>query len=220
MMGINLSVYYSTVIFRQVGLSQFMAQLLAALMNTLFAAGTIPLVYTIEKFGRRNIMMYSAVVLTMCMVVFVAMIGLPNPTGATQWTAVGAIFIYNTVFGYGWIGVCWLYGPEIAPLKLRHAGAAAGAFGEWLFSFITVFAGGIALQNVGWKIWIWMALSCFLAIFFVYFMCPETSGKSLEEIDLLFAKDDVKQSLLARQVLSQRKPDEKGTESPICIESA
>lgn len=62
---------------------------------------------------------------------------------------------------------------QIAPLKLRHAGAAAGAFGEWLFSFITVFAGGIALRNVGWKIWLWMALSCAAAVPFVYFMCPE-----------------------------------------------
>lgn len=188
--------YYSTVIFAQVGLSPFMAQLLAAIMNTFFAAGTVPLVYTIEKFGRRNILMYSAIALTVCMAIFVAMIGLENRTDATQWTAVGAIFIYNIVFGYGWIGVCWLYGPEvcfealnmkrleltteqIAPLKLRHAGAAAGAFGEWLFSFITVFAGGIALQNVGWKIWIWMALSCFVAIFFVYFMCPEVRFLSL-----------------------------------------
>ena len=111
--GINLSVYYSTVIFSQVGLSPFLAQLLAAIMNTLFAAGTIPLVYTIEKVGRRNVMMYSAAVLTVCMVVFVAMIGLPNPSIGTQWTAVAAIFVYNTVFGYGWIGVCWLYGPEV-----------------------------------------------------------------------------------------------------------
>ena len=111
--GINLSVYYSTVIFSQVGLSPFLAQLLAAIMNTFFAAGTIPLVYTIEKVGRRNVMMYSAVVLTVCMVVFVAMIGLPNPSIGTQWTAVAAIFVYNTVFGYGWIGVCWLYGPEV-----------------------------------------------------------------------------------------------------------
>lgn len=105
--------YYSTVIFSQVGLSRFMAQLLAALMNTLFAAGTVPLVWTIEKFGRRSILLYSAIALTICMVIFVAMIGLPNPTLATQWTAVGAIFVYNTVFGYGWIGVCWLYGPEV-----------------------------------------------------------------------------------------------------------
>ncbi|KAH6632880.1 general substrate transporter [Boeremia exigua] len=200
MMGINLSVYYSTVIFSQLGLPLFKAQLLAAVMNTLFAAGTIPLVFTIERVGRRAVLLWSAVALTGCMIVFVAMIGLPNPTPATQWTAVAAIFVYNSVFGYGWIGVCWLYGPEIAPLKLRHTGAAAGAFGEWLFSFITVFAGGIALQNVGWKIWLWMALSCAAAVPFVWFMCPETTGKSLEEIDLLFAKDHVKQSALANEI--------------------
>lgn len=172
-----------------------MSQLLSALMNTLFAAGSVPLIFTIERFGRRNILIHSAVALTVCLVIFIAMIGLPNPTAATQWTAVGAIFVYNFVFGYGWIGVPWLYGPEVtksdqfsaakslnsnvvvqmAPLKLRHAGGAAGAFGEWLFSFITVFAGGIALENVGWKIWIWMALSCFVSIFFVFFLCPEVS---------------------------------------------
>lgn len=105
--------YYSTLIFSQVGLSPFLSQLLAAIMNTLFAAGTVPLVYSIERFGRRNILMYSAAALTVCMTVFVAMIGLPSKTLATQWVAVGAILIYNIVFGYGWIGVCWLYGPEV-----------------------------------------------------------------------------------------------------------
>lgn len=114
--------------------------------------------------------------------------------------------------------MCWLYGPEIAPLKYRHLGGAAGAFGEWLFSFITVFAGGIALQNVGWKIWIWMLLSCAAAIPFVYFMCPEvcvllyrpppsslttwqTTGKTLEEIDLLFAKSSLSDSAWAGEMI-------------------
>jgi hypothetical protein len=114
-------------------------------------------------------------------------------------------------------------------LKLRHVGAAAGAFGEWLFSFITVFAGGIALQNVGWKIWLWMALSCATAVPFVYFLCPEvcpfitrrlhreytnsvliqTAGKTLEEIDLIFAKDSVKNSDLAIEVLAHHDVAEK-----------
>ncbi|KFZ10526.1 hypothetical protein V502_08077 [Pseudogymnoascus sp. VKM F-4520 (FW-2644)] len=211
MMGINLSVYYSTVIFAQVGLSPFLTKLLAAIMNTLFAAGTVPLVYTIEKVGRRNVMLYSAIVLTVCMSIFVAMISLPNPSAGTQWTAVAAIFVYNIVFGYGWIGVCWLYGPEIAPLKLRHAGAAAGAFGEWLFSFITVFAGGIALENVGWKIWLWMALSCAAAVPFVWFLCPETSGKTLEEIDFLFTKSSIKHSNPASEILAHHDLGEKAT---------
>lgn len=40
-------------------------------------------------------------------------------------------------------------------------------------SFVTVFAGGIALTNVGPLIWIWMVLSAAIAVPFVYFMCPE-----------------------------------------------
>jgi hypothetical protein len=182
--GINLSVYYSTVIFQQVGLSDFLAQILAAVMNTLFATGTFFLPGTIEKFGRRPILIWSAVGCTICMTVFVAMIGYPNPTLAMQWTAVAFVIIYNFIFGYGWIG------------------GAAGAFGEWLFSFITVFAGGIALQNIGWKIWLWMLLSCALAVVFVYYMCPETTGKSLEEIDLIFAKQSVKDSVLASELIA------------------
>jgi MFS family permease len=111
--GINLSVYYSTVIFSQIGLSAFLSQLLAAVMNTGFALGTVPLPWTIEWLGRRRVMIWSAVLLTACMVVFVAMIGLPNPTLATQWISVAAIIIYNFTFGFGWIGVPWLYGPEV-----------------------------------------------------------------------------------------------------------
>ncbi|KAJ9663116.1 hypothetical protein H2201_005787 [Coniosporium apollinis] len=210
MMGINLSVYYSTLIFAQVGLSPFLAQLLAAVMNTLFASGTIPLVFTIERFGRRPILMWSAVGLTICMTIFVSMIGAPNPTLTMQWVAVASVIVYNFIFGYGWIGVCWLYGPEIAPLKFRYVGGASGAFGEWLFSFITVFAGGIALQNVGWKIWLWMLLPCAAAVPFVYFMCPETTGKSLEEIDLVFAKESVKNLALANEIIAhQHGHDEK-----------
>jgi len=64
---------------------------------------------------------------------------------------------------------------QIAPLKYRHIGGAAGSTGEWLFSFITVYAGGIAINTVGWKIWIWQLVACLAMIPFVYFMCPEVS---------------------------------------------
>ncbi|KAJ6092307.1 hypothetical protein N7467_004276 [Penicillium canescens] len=187
MMGINVAVYYSVKIFSQIGLSSTISQLLAAVMNTVFAIGSFLLPSTIEKLGRRNIMMYSAVCLTICLTVFVAMIGSPNPTLTKQWVAVAAIIMYNLIFGYGWIGEA--YRAKIAPLQFRHIGGAASAFGEWLFCFITVFAGGIGLENVGWKLWLWCLLSCAVAVPFVYCMCPETTGKTLEEIDLLFKKE-------------------------------
>lgn len=109
--------YYSTTIFAQIGLSDFMSQILAAVMNTTFALGSVFLPSTIERFGRRNIMIYSAVGLTICLTVFVGMIGSPNPTLPKQWTAVASMFVYNFLFGYGWIGACWLYGPEVCDVE-------------------------------------------------------------------------------------------------------
>lgn len=114
--GINLSVYYSTSIFRNVGLSDFLAQLLAAVMNTMFALGTWPLPATIERFGRQRIMFWSAFVCALFMTTFVALIGLQNPTVSTQWAAAAIICLWNMVFGYGWVGCPWLYGPEVRSL--------------------------------------------------------------------------------------------------------
>jgi hypothetical protein len=36
-----------------------------------------------------------------------------------------------------------------------------------------VFAGGIAIENVGWSIWIWQLVASVLVIPFIYFYCPE-----------------------------------------------
>lgn len=86
-------------------------------MATGFALGTYLLPSTIERVGRRKVLIGGATTLTITMVIFVAMIGLENPTTATQWVAVAAIVVYNFVFGYSWIGVPWLYGPEVCSLR-------------------------------------------------------------------------------------------------------
>ncbi len=53
---------------------------------------------------------------------------------------------------------------------------------------------------MGWKMWLWCLLSCALAIPFVYFLCPETTGKALEEIDLLFAREDMRSGSLDEEI--------------------
>ena len=56
-----------------------------------------------------------------------------------------------------------------------------------------------------------MLLSCALAVVFVYYMCPETTGKSLEEIDLIFAKQSVKDSALASELIAHEHAHEEAT---------
>jgi MFS family permease len=106
-------VYYSTIIFDHVGLSSFLSQLLAAVMNTCLALGTWLLPSTIERVGRRRLMLGGAIICTVLMLIFVVMVGLPHQNLATQWTAVAAVISFNLVFGYSWIGVIWLYGAEV-----------------------------------------------------------------------------------------------------------
>jgi hypothetical protein len=86
------------------------------------------------------------------------------------------------------------------PLRYRHIGFSLSVSCQWLFAFITVFAGPIAAANprVGWKIWIWFLVFNFLSIFYVWLACPETRGKSLEEIDLLFVGERLKGTPAAR----------------------
>lgn len=117
------------------------------------------------------------------MAIFIAMQGIPNKTLATQWTAVVFVIIFMFLTGYGWMGCPWLvstllplsdastnhdnsctqYGPEIAPLRYRHLGGAAGIVGEWSMTFATVFGGGVAVQRVGYQIWFWQLAACVLA---------------------------------------------------------
>lgn len=98
-MGINVLVYYSTVILANVGLDPFLQQLLAAVMNTLFAIGTWFTPFLIERWGRRPMMFWTAVVCTITMAVFLAMQGLEHKTLATQWTAV--VFVIIFIFSVG-----------------------------------------------------------------------------------------------------------------------
>ncbi|KAH8801794.1 hypothetical protein F5884DRAFT_862482 [Xylogone sp. PMI_703] len=121
MMGINLLVYYSTRIFANIGYSDFLSQLLAAVMNTGFAIGTYPLPWTIERFGRRPIMIWCAVGCFVSMMIFTIMISLKNPTIATSWTAVAFVIIYNFVYGYGWTGGKTLEEIDVLFSKPRYA---------------------------------------------------------------------------------------------------
>ncbi|KAL5363129.1 general substrate transporter [Aspergillus floccosus] len=187
MNGINMLVYYMTLIFTEVGLSSFMASLLAAVSLTVQWGGSLVCIPTIERIGRRRIMIFTAIVETCCMLVFVVLNLIKHKTIAAQWTAAMIMFVYLFMYGWGWVGCPW----SIAPLKYRHIGAAAGLLGVWLFTFTTVFAGGIALQTVGPIIWVWPLCFNLIGVIFVYFMCPDPTGKTLEEIDALFAKDSV-----------------------------
>ena len=193
-LGINMLVYFSVTIFKSLGYGLLLSSILAAVMNTVFALACYPPIWYIEKLGRRPMMFWTSIGCGICMLVYIIMTTLPNQNTATGWVAVASVLIYNIVFGFGWLGPPWVYGPEIAPLRYRHIAGGLAASGEWFSTWIIVFGGGTGIDAVGPKIFIWPLLCCFLAAAYVWYYCPETTGKTLEEIDTLFKRNPEKLS--------------------------
>lgn len=71
---------------------------------------------------------------------------------------------------------------EVWPYAERSSGIAVFQFFGRLAGFFTTFVNPIGLKDVGWKYLI--SYCCWLAyeFVFVYFMFPETHGRTLEEL--------------------------------------
>lgn len=205
-LGINMLVYFSTTIFSNLNYSPLLSGILAGVLNTAFAIASYPPIWYIEKVGRRAMMIWSALGCGVCMLLYVVLTCLPDhlQNKGTNWGAVVVIILYEVVFAFGWLGTCWIYGPEIAPLKYRHVAGSLGAAGEWFSTWVMVFGGGTGINAVGPKIFVWPLICCFLAAAYVYWLCPETTGKTLEEIDVLFARSQEVRDRLTKQTYDRR----------------
>ncbi|KAL2495094.1 putative polyol transporter 4 [Forsythia ovata] len=93
-------------------------------------------------------------------------------------------------FSVGIGPVCWVVSSEIFPLKLRAQASAIGAVGSRVSSGLVSmsFLSVSRAITVGGTFFVFAALSS-LSIAFVYKCVPETKGKSLEQIEMLFQNE-------------------------------
>jgi SP family sugar:H+ symporter-like MFS transporter len=105
---------------------------------------------------------------------------------------VGCSIVYTWTYGVGQGPVMWAIQTEVPSQRLRSRTVALGSgvnfiFG-WLVAFCTPYFINPTELNWGPKYgYIWGA-SNLAIIVFVFFFIPETKGRSLEQLDELFAK--------------------------------
>ncbi|KAI1847618.1 hypothetical protein JX266_006470 [Neoarthrinium moseri] len=142
--------------------------------------------FLIERVGRRKLFLWGTVGQCVSMVITFACL-IPGSPAAAKGAAVG-LFTYIASFGATWLPLPWLYPAEVNPIKTRAKANAVSTCTNWLFNFLIVMVTPIMVSNIGWGTYLFFAIvnACFLPI--IYFFYPETAGRSLEEIDIIFAK--------------------------------
>lgn len=132
--GINLITYYAARIYSQLGMSPFMARLLAALNGTEYFIASWPAVFLVERVGRRKLMLFGAVGQAITMGILAGV----NSRDDKPSKIVGIVFlfVFNTFFAIGWLGMTWLYPAEITPLRIRAPANALSTSSNWIFNFM------------------------------------------------------------------------------------
>lgn len=144
--GINLITYYAPNIYGTIGLTGHLPQLLAALNGTEYFLASLLPIFTIEKVGRRLYMLVGAAGMSLSMVALAVankyVSAETNPSGiADKKAGVAAavfLFVFNTFFAWGWLGMTWLYPAEIVPLRIRAPANALSTSANWIFNFMVV----------------------------------------------------------------------------------
>ncbi|KAI9810820.1 MAG: hypothetical protein M1827_006027 [Pycnora praestabilis] len=195
--GINFVFYFGTTFFQELGTinNPFLISLITTLVNV---CSTPISFYTIEKFGRRPLLVWGACGMFICEFI-VAIVGVTdgqNPAAVRAMIAFICIYIF--FFASTWGPGAWVVIGEIFPLPIRSRGVALSTASNWLWNciigIITPYMVGTDEGNLGAKVFfIWGSL-CVCCFVYAYFLIPETKGLSLEQVDRMLEETNARTS--------------------------
>ncbi|XP_058214046.1 putative polyol transporter 1 isoform X1 [Rhododendron vialii] len=190
--GIDAVVLYSPKIFEKAGITSKSGKLLATVAVG-FSKTVFILVATflLDRIGRRPLLLSSVG----GMIVSLATLGtcltiIDHSEKKVIWAvalAIASVLSFVASFSMGLGPIAWVYSSEIFPLRLRAQGTSMGTAmnrlmsGVISMSFISLYKA----ITIGGAFFLFMGVAIVSWVFF-YTLLPETQGRTLEEMQVLF----------------------------------
>ncbi|RMX74517.1 hypothetical protein D0869_12516 [Hortaea werneckii] len=205
--GVNVVAYYLPVVLeRSFGFTPRMSLILSACDSMQWMFWGTMMIFVIERFGRKKLMLFGASGCSLCFAV--SAIGLGFGTQASNGVAVAFIFLFYFFFGMSFMGIGFLYPSEINGNRSRSLGAAIAMVTNWVGVYIVVSITPVGIQNIGWRFYIIFAVLNAAWLPFIWFFYVETAGLSLDEIDRVFViKHAPNSGLTYLQAIQQAKAE-------------
>jgi len=179
--GINVVFNYTATIFESIGASkddQLLQTVFIGGVNLLFTLLAMALV---DKIGRKPLMLLGAAGLTILYLLISYLLGIK--AASVSWFLLTAIGIYALTLA----PVTWVLISEIFPNKVRGTATSIAVLSLWAAYFILTFTFPVMYSKLQEKTFYVYAVICFIGFVFVYKKIKETKGKTLEELETVFA---------------------------------
>jgi sugar porter (SP) family MFS transporter len=188
-MGVNAVLYYGPTIFKESGLSSgdsLFYQVMVGLVNMLT---TVLAVIIIDKVGRKQLVYWGV----SGMIVTLVLIGVYFTFGAAWGLSSVYLLIFFLLYIFSCaISICaviFVLLSEMYPVKVRGAAMSISGLSLWIGTYLIGQLTPWMLTNLTPAGTFWLfAVMCVPYVLIVWKLLPETTGKSLEEIELMWQK--------------------------------
>jgi len=193
--GINAINYYSPTVFKSIGVTGINTSLFTTgLFGVVKTVGTvIYLLFLIDQFGRRRLLMIGSIGGSLCMWYVGAYIAIAkpadHPTTTLPPSGISAIFffyLWTAFYTPTWNPTPWVINSEIFDQNVRTLAQGSAAANNWLWNFLISRFTPQMFQSMGYGVYFFFAALMIWGAAFVYFLIPETKNIPLEGIDRLF----------------------------------
>lgn len=185
--GNNFFFYYGTSIFQSIGLDD--SYVTSIILGAVNFGSTLISLYTVGKASRRNNLIFGAIGMSVCLLTF-SIIGVTvinsdkSSDAGIGMIVLTCIFIF--VFAITWAPGVFIVVSETYPLRIRAKGMALATAANWIWGFLIAFFTPMIISKIKFAYGFVFTGCTIVAGLFVYFMVPETSGLTLEQVDTLY----------------------------------
>lgn len=183
--GVNVVIFYTNSIFEKAntGLNPSYSTIIVGVMQILavFVSTLI-----VDRAGRRILLLISIIFLclTSCTLgVYFYLLKNEVDVNSIKWLPLVSVCIFIIMFNMGFGPLPWMMMGEIFAPEVKSVAASSACLFNWILVFIVTKFFSDLSKTIDLDATFWLfAVICLIGTFFVYFIVPETKGKSLEEI--------------------------------------
>lgn len=202
--GMNVMMYYIVYIFEMVGFEGNTVLVSSSAQYVINFGVTFLSLPLPDLVGRRPLMVWGG--LGMMILLFIngalfaaysekipnvakdatVVITIPPEHKAAGKAIMAFSYLFVATFASTWAVCSWAFFPEVLPTRTRSKAASVAVAADWAFNFAIAMFTPPAFHNISWKLYFIFGTFCGCMSIHTYLQYPETKGKTLEEIDMIF----------------------------------
>lgn len=200
--GMNVMMYYITYVFTMAGYEGDATLLASSIQYIINVIMTVPALIWVDRWGRRPTLLIGAALMMTWMFAnagIMAAHGEVVPggikgqaeasmrlSGAPAKGLIACTYLFVASYAPTWGPVSWVYPPELYPLRVRGKAVALATSSNWAFNTALGLFVPVAFANIRWQTYLIFGVFLVAMFIHVFFLFPETAGKTLEETEAIF----------------------------------